>query len=123
MFYVENTGWVPASMLKKGDILSLEDGRELPIQSIKEVTYSYYINVYNFEVEDYHTYYVSDSSILVHNMCNDYNRNRKQALNEAKDMAGIPRSQSPSRQWVCGDNICSTNNRKIHNDSSRIVAH
>jgi len=56
-------------MLKEGDILSLEDGRELPIQSIKEITYSHYINVYNFEVEDYRTYYVSDESVLVHNMC------------------------------------------------------
>ena len=71
LFYVEDIGWIPASMLKEGDVLSLEDGRELPIQSIKEVTYSYYINVYNFEVKDYHTYYVSDESILVHNMCYD----------------------------------------------------
>ena len=77
VFYVENVGWLPANMLKQGDILSLEDGRELPIQSIKEVTYSYYINVYNFEVEDYHTYYVSDSSILVHNMCARGKKNPK----------------------------------------------
>lgn len=69
LFYVEDIGWLPASMLKKDDILSLEDGRELPIQSIRQVTYNYYINVYNFEVEDYHTYYVSDDSVLVHNMC------------------------------------------------------
>ena len=30
-------------------------------------------------------------------------RNRKQALNEAKDRAGIPRSQQPKRQWEVGD--------------------
>ena len=56
-------------MLQEGDTLSLEDGREVPIQSIKIVDYNYYIFVYNFEVEDYHTYYVSDVSVLVHNMC------------------------------------------------------
>lgn len=28
------------------------------------------IKVYNFEVEDWHTYFVSDSGILVHNLCN-----------------------------------------------------
>ena len=27
------------------------------------------IAVYNFEVEDFHTYYVGDSSVLVHNAC------------------------------------------------------
>ena len=27
------------------------------------------ITVYNFEVADFHTYYVGDSGVLVHNMC------------------------------------------------------
>ncbi|MFR1062552.1 polymorphic toxin-type HINT domain-containing protein [Intestinibacter bartlettii] len=69
LFYVEGIGWIPASMLQEGDSLSLEDGREVPIQSIKIVDYNYYIFVYNFEVEDFHTYYVSDISVLTHNMC------------------------------------------------------
>ena len=56
-------------MLQEGDSLSLEDGREVPIQSIKIVDYNYYIFVYNFEVEDFHTYYISDISVLTHNMC------------------------------------------------------
>jgi hypothetical protein len=30
--------------------------------------------------------------------------NRRQALNEAKDLAGIPRSQQLNRQWTVGDN-------------------
>lgn len=67
VFYVENVGWLPASMLKQGDILHLEDGRTIPIESIETTTYNYYVNVYNFEVEDFHTYYVSDISVLVHN--------------------------------------------------------
>ena len=67
LFYVENTGWVPASILKKGDILSLEDGRNVPIESIETTTYNHYINVYNFEVDDFHTYYVSNISVLTHN--------------------------------------------------------
>lgn len=67
LFYVEGTGWIPASMLQEGDILSLEDGREVPVQSIETITYNHYVNVYNFEVEDFHTYYVSDVSVLTHN--------------------------------------------------------
>ncbi|WP_368301996.1 hypothetical protein [Kluyvera sichuanensis] len=30
--------------------------------------------------------------------------NRRQALNEAKYLAGIPRSQQPNRQWTVGNN-------------------
>ncbi|MDU1253728.1 polymorphic toxin-type HINT domain-containing protein [Intestinibacter bartlettii] len=67
LFYVEGTGWIPASMLQEGDTLSLEDGREVPVQSIETITYNHYVNVYNFEVEDFHTYYVSDVSVLTHN--------------------------------------------------------
>lgn len=33
------------------------------------------------------------------------NINRRQALNQAKDRAGIPRSQQPTRQWIVGDDI------------------
>ena len=54
-------------MLQEGDILSLEDGREVPVQSIETITYNHYVNVYNFEVDDFHTYYVSDFSVLTHN--------------------------------------------------------
>ncbi len=31
--------------------------------------------------------------------------NRKEAYNSAKDLAGVPRSQQPSRQWQIGDDI------------------
>lgn len=34
---------------------------------------------------------------------------RHQALNAAKDRAGIPRSQSPSRQWHVGDDASRAN--------------
>ena len=67
LFYVEGTGWIPASMLQEGDTLSLEDGREVPVQSIETITYNHYVNVYNFEVKDFHIYYISDVSVLVHN--------------------------------------------------------
>ena len=50
LFYVEGTGWIPASMLQEGDTLSLEDGREVPIQSIKIVDYNYYIHIFSFSI-------------------------------------------------------------------------
>ncbi|MDE8565582.1 pre-toxin TG domain-containing protein [Anoxybacillus rupiensis] len=33
------------------------------------------------------------------------NLNRREALNQAKNLAGIPRSQQPTRQWQVGDDI------------------
>ena len=47
------------------------------------------ITVYNFEVEDFHTYYVTGSSILVHNMCvKEFlkgSKNAKQVMSFLKD--------------------------------------
>ena len=39
------------------------------------------ITVYNFEVEDFHTYYVSKRDVLVHNMCG---MNNFRSLHETK---------------------------------------
>ena len=39
------------------------------------------VKVYNFQVEDYHTYYVSRISILVHNAGRNYNSTKE--FNEA----------------------------------------
>jgi len=42
------------------------------------------VAVYNFEVEDFHTYYVTDSAILVHNTCGKLQTNSqsKSLVNE-----------------------------------------
>jgi hypothetical protein len=57
--------WVQTKDLKLGDIVKLADG------STTTVDRSEYINgaitVYNFEVDDNHTYYVGESGVLVHN--------------------------------------------------------
>ena len=36
------------------------------------------MTVYNFEVEDFHTYYVGESSVLVHNACKPTSPNQMQ---------------------------------------------
>ena len=38
--------------------------------------------------------------------------NRRQALNKAKERAGVPKSQQPSRQWSVGDDL----NRRGYNN-------
>ena len=51
--------------LKIGDSVKLFDGSNLVIEQITVVPGR--TTVYNFEVEDYHTYYVGDAKVLVHN--------------------------------------------------------
>ena len=37
------------------------------VEKIDKVVHNELIRVYNFEVEDFHTYFVSDASVLLHN--------------------------------------------------------
>ena len=68
-FYVEGKGWVVASELNCGDIVIREDGSKAKVESVKTEKLEKEIEVYNFEVEDFHTYFVGENRILVHNTC------------------------------------------------------
>lgn len=68
-FYVEGRGFVEAEKLKTGDKVRLEDGKIAIVESKEFLHLEKPIKVYNFEVEDYHTYYVSEQKVLVHNTC------------------------------------------------------
>ncbi|WP_246132400.1 polymorphic toxin-type HINT domain-containing protein, partial [Paenibacillus hemerocallicola] len=64
-FYVKDKGWTFVKDLQVGDLLVQSDGNTLMIDSIelehKQVT------VYNMTVDEFHTYFVSDLEIWVHN--------------------------------------------------------
>lgn len=59
--------WVSAEELKFGDKVLLSDGTYGIIQSVKLEQLETPEATYNFEVEDFHTYYVGEQSVLVHN--------------------------------------------------------
>ena len=66
-FYVKGQGFVAACKLSMGDEIMNASGGSYPVECVEleerqEV-------VYNFQVEDYHTYYVGENSVLVHNDC------------------------------------------------------
>ena len=67
VFYIDNVGWIPASMIEEGDKVLLQSGDKSTVEKIEKVVHNELITVYNFEVEDFHTYFVSDVSVLVHN--------------------------------------------------------
>ena len=68
-FYVPFKGWVSATELRAGDILVTQSGKYVIIGKVEHETLELPVVVYNFEVEDFHTYYVGGSSVLVHNAC------------------------------------------------------
>ena len=66
-FYVVNRGWIEAEDLKVGDVLKLANGETAEIKALVVEELENPVKVYNFEVENWHTYYVSEYDILVHN--------------------------------------------------------
>lgn len=66
---MQGKGWVVAKELVVGDRLKLFDGNEASIDEISTEEFDKPVKVYNFEVEDFHTYYVGSCCILVHNTC------------------------------------------------------
>ena len=68
-FYVEGRGFINAGDLKAGDEVRTADGSTAAVEILEIITHDEPIKVYNFEVEDFHTYYVSEQRVLVHNTC------------------------------------------------------
>ena len=68
-FYVIDYGWKDAGELKQNDKVVMYDDTIVTVESIEIEHLTEAINVYNFEVENAHTYYVTNKGILVHNLC------------------------------------------------------
>lgn len=70
-WWVEGKGWVFADELQVGDKLQKADGSNQIIDKVEFVKLDKPVTVYNFTVTDFHTYYVTDIGIWMHNTkCN-----------------------------------------------------
>ena len=67
LFYVVYKGWIGADKLQCGDRVYLYSTQQVTVENIVIESLKIPVNVYNFEVEDFHTYYVGENSLLVHN--------------------------------------------------------
>jgi RHS repeat-associated protein/uncharacterized repeat protein (TIGR01451 family) len=65
--YVEGMGWLTVENLTLGDRLRRADGGMAKVLAIDQIQLPAPVSVYNFTVADLHTYYVLDTSVLVHN--------------------------------------------------------
>ena len=86
-FQVKGKGWVDAHMLNVGDAVYTKDWNTATIKRVDILELEEHIEVFNFEVDDCHTYFVGEFDILVHNAnCGSSGRSGKQArLREIAD--------------------------------------
>lgn len=61
-----------AGSLRAGDVLVLSNGELVTVEWVQHEILESPIKVYNFEVEDFHTYFVGECGVLVHNDCDDF---------------------------------------------------
>lgn len=68
-YYVEGRGFVNACQLCIGSPLLDADGKILEVEQIykEQLGKNEEVKVYNFQVEDWHTYHVGEMEVLVHN--------------------------------------------------------
>lgn len=95
-FYSPIKGWINACDLKSGDKLVLIDGNYITIEKVQHDLLDTPTKVYNFQVENYHTYYVSILGILVHNLC------RQQAVKKAwkNEQQLVRETGNGTRAWT-----------------------
>ena len=65
----EHPYWVEAKDLQVGDQVLLASGEKAAIENVTKEKLETPVKVYNFEVADWHTYFVADIGVLVHNVC------------------------------------------------------
>ena len=65
--WVDGYGFIPADELHVGDVVKTASGEKKQITNVETECYDEPVTVYNFEVMDWHTYYVSELEVLVHN--------------------------------------------------------
>ena len=95
-FYVPVKGWTVACELRAGDRLQLVNGEYVVVEQVQHEILESPVTVYNFEVADFHTYYVGDTGVLVHNKCGGtFNDDQKALIELAKESKiGVTRSDA-----------------------------
>ena len=71
-FYSPIRGWVQAIDLRAGDILVLVNGKYVIVEFIQHEILESTVKVYNLNVDEDHTYFVSNDGVLVHNVCTNH---------------------------------------------------
>lgn len=87
-FWVKDQRWVDAGKLKIGDEIVNIDGSLLVVSAIETVSGLH--DTYNFEVTDFHTYFVGESGAWVHNTCRAKKPNTVERITNPEQAPVIP---------------------------------
>lgn len=75
-FFVVDDGWRAAEYIEAGHLLELQDGSHVTVLAVEDT--GTLQRVYNFEVGQFHTYYVGEMGVWVHNVQCDLKKNAPQ---------------------------------------------
>lgn len=114
--WTKDKGWTEAKDLLPGDEMFTSLGGWVRVTSNTWVSGSQ--TVYNFEVDGFHTYFVGESGVWVHNSCTaevgaskSLGRTGKQA--KLRELANDPKVSSADRGWIKNEiRHVKTGNRK-----------
>lgn len=87
-FYVPQKGWTSAIDLRAGDRLQLLNGEYVVIEQVQHEILECPVTTYNFEVEGFHTYYVGEEPVLVHNQCQQRVAGTREGYNAKVSVGG-----------------------------------
>jgi len=76
-FHVNDCEWKEAAKLTGNDFFRNKDGIIVNIKEIRIYEVADEVMTYNFEVEEFHTYFVGFNSILCHNDCASMKKGRE----------------------------------------------
>ena len=98
--YVLGTGFVPAKLLSSGAVLSTAEFEVARVTSVsrERAPPGSRFRTYNFEVADYHTYFIGKSEVWVHNLCKP-KLDRMVSAQDARLQAKLRRGMSYRDAW------------------------
>lgn len=104
-FYVQGRGFIEAGKLLVGDKLISVNGEDLVIEKFFIEETAEPVDVYNFQVEDYHTYFVGDCKVWVHNK-NCTPQNRQDIKNHLEGRKSTDGAKPDGRINGCHEESC-----------------
>ncbi len=118
-FWVNGKGFTPADALRVGDIMELADGRRVELVAVDCKILEPPVPVYNIEVDEFHTYFVGNSGIWVHNLAKDFCENWARTITDVKaKLKNLGRWADefdvdvPARAWEVADEALPMHARK-----------
>ena len=92
-FFVKNQGFIKAGELAIGDELLDSNKNILLVENFDVELTGKPVTVYNFQVEDYHTYHVSGLGVLVHNAGDCSNLKDSKYVGEGKSLQRLKKDR------------------------------